>query len=77
MRQRRIFKNRDDDDSAKFGKIKDLAGEHATMLIPFDIDMDGRMDLLVQNQYERVIKDPKTGEERTEITEELDMIYNN
>jgi len=43
---RRIFKNKAVG-AADFPKITDLAGPDATMLIPYDIDGDGRMDLIV------------------------------
>jgi hypothetical protein len=43
---RRVFKNIDFE-NAKLTNINELVGANAVSLIPFDMDSDGRMDILV------------------------------
>ena len=46
------------------------------MLIPFDVDEDGRMDILVQKQYPVKIT-TATGDSKEILHNTIELIYNN
>ena len=45
---RRYFAKNSNENNVEAATITDMAGAEATMLVPFDADEDGRMDILVQ-----------------------------
>jgi hypothetical protein len=49
---RRYFNSTDKE--VNINRITDLAGDTAVMLVPFDIDEDGRMDIIVQKTHNGV-----------------------
>ena len=60
---RRYFNASDTNNLVNIQRITDLAGDSAVMLVPFDVDEDGRMDILVQKTQNGV--------------KSLSVIYNN
>ena len=73
VKRRRTFRN-EKVGTDDFTMITKLAGEDATLLIPFDIDEDGRMDILIQKQK---IEYNKIDGSVISVSESIDLIYNN